>query len=299
MKKKNNFTIDFIGIGATKSGTTWIANMLAKHPDICLSEPKEVRYFNHVVESRENTEWAPNVNHTKPLSWYKMHFAHCREKQLKGEFSPIYLTDETTAAEIKKSHPEVKLIVCLRNPIDRAYSHYWMMRSYLKTETRSFEEAINGKNIYLRAGFYYKKLSRYFELFNKDQIKIVLFDNITENNEAVLKDIFAFLEVKDLSHILASQNKSNSAKEARWTWVAGTLSATTRFLVHMRLIRLLRFLKGFGAHRFIMNILTKRIEYPKMRKETRGRLFAIYQEDVRQLEQLIGRDLSSWKQDGE
>ncbi len=92
---EKGFKIDFIGIGAAKSGTTWLFHCLGQHPQICLSEPKEINYFNQRGSFRNF-----NKNHTKPFSWYINHFRHCQANKIKGEFSPIYLYDEIAPSRI-------------------------------------------------------------------------------------------------------------------------------------------------------------------------------------------------------
>ena len=80
------FTLDFVGIGAGKAATTTVARLLEAHPDICLSVPKEARYFNRYnayhFQSRNNSQFG------KPLDWYSNHFTHCRSGSKLGEFSP-------------------------------------------------------------------------------------------------------------------------------------------------------------------------------------------------------------------
>lgn len=153
-----NFNIDFIGIGTARSGTTWLFNALGQHPKICLSEPKEVMYFNYYhVHPNSNI----NKNHTKPPSWYRNHFRHCQKNKIKGEFSTSYLYDEKAPLLIKKYFPDVKLIACLRNPIDRAYSEYWMYRNKFKIGDRTFENTIREERRNIERGFYYKQLKRY------------------------------------------------------------------------------------------------------------------------------------------
>ena len=80
--------LDFLGIGAQRAGTTWVARMLEAHPDICLSEPKELHFFNE----KPSYVWGPvNENFGPSFDWHGKHFAHCRKGSVKGEFTPHYL----------------------------------------------------------------------------------------------------------------------------------------------------------------------------------------------------------------
>ena len=124
-----DFNIDFIGIGTSKAGTTWVSEMLDAHPGICMSEPKEVNYFNEQNNYSINIK---NYNYGKGFNWYKKHFLHWRTGQIIGEFTPKYLADLKAPLRIKNAFPDVKLIVCLRDPVDRAFSQYNFIKYFKK-----------------------------------------------------------------------------------------------------------------------------------------------------------------------
>ena len=166
--------IDFIGIGAARSGTSWIANILRAHPEICVSEPKEIRYFNRYVLPVAKAKGKVNSNYDRDLAWYLDRFRHTREGQLRGEYSPIYLYDEAAASAIKSCFPDVKLIACLRNPADRAYSHYWLHRGLSVLGNISFEQALHEEEVYVSMGLYARQLKRYLEHFDRDQLLVLI-----------------------------------------------------------------------------------------------------------------------------
>lgn len=230
----NSFKIDFIGIGTAKSGTNWLFYALGQHPQICLSEPKEIRYFNHQDHQKFLTKTGDsnlvNKNHTKPFSWYKRHFRHCPEKTIKGEFSPFYLFDEKAPILIKQVFPNVKLFVTLRNPIDRAYSLFWSIAAYRRIEHRTFEEAIKGNKIYIEHGLYYKYLSRYLQYFSKDQIMVVIFDDVLNQPGEVLKKAFKFLGADTNVKLDLSRGYKNPAKRSRHMLVEPIMRYSSIFL---------------------------------------------------------------------
>ncbi|HEY4497926.1 MAG TPA: sulfotransferase, partial [Candidatus Paceibacterota bacterium] len=248
----NNFKIDFIGIGAAKSGTTWIARMLEEHPNVCMSEPKEVAYFNELhrqgkqyfYRDKEKSMYNPDFH--KPLSWYARHFAHCKHGQKKGEFSPVYFYDEKAAAEIKKHFPDAKLIVCLRNPIDRAYSDYWMIRETFKLEKSSFEEALQNDPLHIEKGLYFKQLSRYLKLFPREQIHIIFYDDIKEKPENTIRALYAFLGVNSSFIPRGVLRRSNWSKKARFKGIVQRMDLAVRFLTAARLGFVVRVLKYCG-----------------------------------------------------
>ena len=106
-------TVDFIGIGAPKSGTTWLSECLREHPRVCMSEPKEIHFFNKTYAFYwKKQEW----KYMKGMEWYAEHWRGCTSGQKRGEFSVFYMQDESTPELIHKHFPHVKLIACLRHP---------------------------------------------------------------------------------------------------------------------------------------------------------------------------------------
>ena len=104
MKIKQPFSVDFIGVGAEKAGTTWLTRMLNAHPEINLSEPKEIFFFNK--NNYYDQIHKINPNYQKGLEWYAKRFLHCEVGKIKGEFSTSYLWDESAAKRIYKEFPK-------------------------------------------------------------------------------------------------------------------------------------------------------------------------------------------------
>ena len=104
---------DFIGIGAAKSGTTWLARNLTAHPEVYVPPRKEINSFDY-------DDFDANC-----IKDYKKHFRCSEMIKARGEISTIYLQSERAPPRIQRLLPDVKLIVCLRNPIEQIYSHYW------------------------------------------------------------------------------------------------------------------------------------------------------------------------------
>ncbi len=124
--QNKDFKIDFIGIGTGRSASTWIYECLREHSQICMSQPKETRFFNR--------------NYEKGLKWYYKRFQNCSSFSIKGEYSPGYLVSLETPLLIKKHFPDAKLILCLRNPTERAYSHYFLSKIRRKIPPVGFED---------------------------------------------------------------------------------------------------------------------------------------------------------------
>jgi len=289
----NQSLIDFIGIGNGRSGSTWISECLAQHPDVLFSSEKsrkELKFF--CVASN----WS---NYEKGIDWYLKQFPPYQEGKVRGEFCPSYLHDKKSHLKIKEHFPGVKIIAVLRNPIDWIYASYQWCRTavYYGPTPESFEEALKLSqfgNSFLEGGFYFKLLSKYFDAFPAKNIHIIIFDDIKINPQKVAMDLFSFLGVgEDFTPTILNEqvNKSKVVK--------------SNFL-HALAHKFLKFAEKNWKSLFIFvnnsdflhdvynkfNIADK--EYAAVSPKTREWLRDYYREDIHALEKLIGKDLSSW-----
>ncbi len=285
------FNISFIGIGATKAGTTWAAKMLAAHPDVCVSEPKEVHFFD--TTPRRSGRPIGN-NFGKGLSWYQKHFCHCPTHAVTGEFTPAYLTDPAAPANIQRFFPDVKMIVCLRNPIDRAYSGYTHYADYLRLEKRDFFTAIREEPEYVQDGLYCRSLVRYFEHFDRSQFLTVMFEDIRNHPRTVVADLYRFLGV-DADFVPAGvTQKTNYAKRSTFPIVGHCVRIAIEILVSLGLSKVIVMLKKAGFNKLVLKAYTRKITRPPMPEAARTYLREAFTDDTRQLEQLLQKDLSHW-----
>ncbi len=173
---------DFICVGAQKSGTTWLYNELNSHDDIDLPETKEIRNFD---------PW-PGM---KPER-YSTFFEPC--KGLTGDFTPEYLT-ANAAPQIKELIPHCKPFCILRNPIDRAFSHWRMARKLnVIGLLESFEVCFSQDRRNMRSyGMYFEQVERYINIFG-DQFKVFIYDDLVADPERVVKDICKHIGAKEV-----------------------------------------------------------------------------------------------------
>ncbi len=205
---KNIFRpIDFFVIGAARAGTTTLYNYLSQHPAIFLPRVKECNFFSDVESLDQEVYQDPKPNrfyHMKIIrseKKYQSLFQEAENHQIIGEISPSYLWDLSTAARIQEHNPKAKIIVSLRNPIERALSHYLMHYNTGYEKEVSFEDALKsesnpiwgGGNNYLEMSEYYDQIKQYFELFKPDQIKVMVYEEWIRNPVGHLNDIYKFL----------------------------------------------------------------------------------------------------------
>ena len=261
---------NFIGLGAARAGSTWIARNLMQHPDIFLPGKKELHYFDRHFQDGQ--------------AYYEHEFAEWAGERVVGEITPNYFHNPTVAPLIKEQYPEIKLIVCLRNPVQRAYSHYWRLIAVSPSDQqKSFEEMLQSTNEILDVGCYYNHLTRYYSHFGPDQILALIFDDLNANPEAFLSNIYAFLDVEDKSSTLLAQQRINAAASHQ-----GLGRSTSLWFVY----RLARRLKFYALSNRLEQVNSR--ELPEMQTNTKQYLIDYYSDQVNKLQDLIGRDLSDW-----
>lgn len=261
---------NFLGIGAPRAGTSWIARNLAQHPDVFIPYKKEVHFFD--------------ASYEKGLSYYEAEFQGWSTEKAVGEITPKYLHYEPAATRIKADLPDVKLIVSLRNPIERAYSSYWKSRaSFPDEELVSFAERRQVLPDLVEAGLYHKHLDRYFSLFGRERIAIVFFEDIKSCPEKVLHDLFDFIEV-DSTFIPSTLHHKINAGAAQ-----GTLGRSKMLELLAKTFRRMQWAKMSATLEEANST-----ELPPMPPEIRAELTEIYREPNARLQDLLGRDLSAW-----
>lgn len=217
---KNARGPDFIIIGAQKSGTTSLENYISQHPQVLPAVKKETHF------------WYRDFN--KGIDWYLAHFPPIPKSSnyLTGEATPNYLENWQVALRIKKEFPDVKLLLILRDPIDRAFSQYnhWIR---LRWEDRSFEEAINseiellqktpekavGDKIYWKQpgnyigrGIYIEFIKKWLEVFPREQLLILRGEELYREPTKTMQEVFDFLGLP--AYELSEYRKLNAGSYA-------------------------------------------------------------------------------------
>ena len=171
---------NFLIIGAPRTGTTWLYECLKEHPQVFMPEQKELDFFSKEFG--------------KGLSFYENYFINSEDCNAIGEASPSYLGHEQSPARIAKYIPKAKLIVILRDPIDRAFSHYTIFKRFHKE--KNFEEAIKNRPGLLTNGLYHKLLMEYLKYFDEKSVLVLLYEDINKNELAFLEKIYLFLNIE-------------------------------------------------------------------------------------------------------
>jgi len=285
--------MDFIGIGAPKCGTSKIAQLLAAHPQICLSEPKDIQYFN---ERATYVQSNPNPNHAKSLDWYMQHFNHCSTNSIKGEFATVYMYCPKAASLIQRTFPKVKLIAAIRQPAERAFSHYLMLRFFQKREARSFEELIKKEPEFIDKGKYAEQLQPFFDLFDPSQIMIVNIENLQQNTSVVTQQLYRFLGVADDFVPSELEAKVNTAKAMRFKWLSVLYGTVMEKMIDYGFANVIHALRKTGIKKIYDRLNYQNLPaLPQISDESYNYITQQCLSDIEALEKLLDRDFSHWK----
>ncbi len=271
--------ISFIGIGAQKSGTSWAYTCLYEHPEIC-APIKEIHFF-----SRPRYE--------NGVVWYESHFKKCDEKKLKGEFSTSYLYSEDAPKRIHTHYPDAKLIAIIRNPIERAYSQY---RNAIKAgeikETVSFEEYKMNDVSVCEQGKYATQLERFYTHFPKEQILVLVYEDIKKDPVAFMKRIYQFLEINDSFVSSMVHSEINVARTPKIILVERVMHHIAEFLRRHGLDAIVHSIRKLGIPDLVRSFNTKEGKKQKRKPQyDREALVSYFHNDVTKLSGLLGRDM--------
>lgn len=296
---------NFLILGAAKAGTTSLYQYCRQHPSIFVPELKEPRFF--ALEGKEIEPQDPvNQNTITQLDDYQKLFAEVTTETAIGEASPAYFPDPGAPARVAKYLESPKLIVILRNPIDRAYSHFlFAVQKGFEPPDATFLDAIHKPTVvvgdwvrerpYVDSGMYHLHLTRWLEEFDEEQINVCFFEDLVANPGQFARDIYAFLGVDatfqpttDVKFAKSGvpQNRRLHQMLAHPSKLKKTIKQSLPKGVVVQLRKTLGPLRTRLANRNLVK--------PEMPPEARVVLSDMYRDDIEQLEELLRRDLSSW-----
>jgi hypothetical protein len=241
--------LDFILGGAQKSGTTALHYFLQKHPRITMGDQMEMHFFD------DDSLFSVPIDY----EMLHRHFPLLARSTIAGECTPSYLYWKSAAERIWNYNPQIKLLVLLRNPVERAFAH-WNMQRFKGREPLDFFDAVKEEKSriagapprearrfsYVDRGFYVQQLERFFRFFSREQMMIVKFEKFREEQRQTLHSIFSFLGVKPLPSF-RSKDRNVVPYQRAMNW------------------------------------------------EERAFLYNTFADDIAKLEQLLGWDCSDWK----
>lgn len=292
---------NFVIAGTARSGTTSLYYYLKQHPDIGFSKQKEPKYFSsiglnfpHAGPGDQNVEKLM----VRDLDSYAKLFEGLEGKSRIGEASSDYLYHhDHSAAEMRRVLGDVQIILCLRNPVDRAYSAYQnLIRD--QRETLPFVEALAAEDqrvaanwdwmwAYKRGGLYADQVGTFMRTFSS--VKVVLFEDMEKDSQATVRELFDFLGVARDVPVDTRTRYSHSGK-ARNRLVAflSDRDNTVAFALRRLALRLL-------PRSMLERIASRSLAKEEMDGGVRDELRRYFRDDIARLEVLLGRSLAVWK----
>lgn len=267
-----------------------------------MSPLKEIHFFSK------------DYNYRKGIKFYLSFFKNCPEHKKTGEFSTDYMLSPIVPNLIHKHFPNVKLIACLRNPVDKLHSlyQYQVNRKSQLSIFKNFLELTKKNTAFLEEGCYYKQLKPYFQLFPKKNILILLFDDLKKDPIKFIKNIYKFLELKNLDFIppnfLQKRNVSGVKVGTnkipfinliiyRISFVLGRFDKLRQIF---RKVRLAELLEKFIASNIKLELSNLNNEkeihhFPPLEEKDKKFLKNFFKKDIEKLEFLIEKNLECWK----
>lgn len=294
---------NFLIIGPAKSATTSLYQYLNQHPEIYMSPVKEPRFFAYEGENLDFAGPGDEIvakSSITALDSYRALFDGVKNEAAIGEASPNYLYVPKAPERIRHHIPDARLIAILRNPVERAYSNFMHnirdgfeplsdFGQVLREEQTRIRNRWAPRWHYRNQGFYYAQLMRYFETFERNQIKIILYEEFAANTRSLMGDLFRFLDVDDkfAPDVSTRYNMSGIPQNQI---VNSILKQHQRFQTLSK-----RFIPE-RLRRVARNVRNNNLVKPTIPTAIRNELIDEYKDDIMKLEKLIEKDLSAWMQ---
>ena len=274
-------TPTFIVGGAPKAGTTSLYNYLDQHPQVCMSARKETSVF---IDD-------------KSLEWLsENYYRHYDGEPAVGEASAGTLGNPEVTERVYEALPEVRLIFLLRDPIDRLHSHFTFLQGVQAIEPETpFSEFIRSdtewRDTLIDLGRYHKHLTRFEQYFDRDQILVLLFDDLKTDASSLVERVYRFVDVD--SSFRPDLEVNNPTREPRF---GGLYRVLTKMWASVR-----KYMDVYTAshvrpvRRAIKRLVMKEADRQPMRTEDKEYLRSIYLEPSHELEDWLNEDLSHWE----
>lgn len=293
---------NFFIVGAANSGTTSLYGWLKQHPEVFMPALKEPHYFSQIRPADEQRYMRTYVTDSK--AYLKLFRKAARYRAI-GEASPSYLFDREAPLRIRSIAPHAKIIILLRDPLERAQSHY-LMDVREGVQERTFYEAVKEdwsctrkgwgiSHLYVELGLYAEQVKRYLSIFGTEQVLILMFEHlkrVSQNGNLALAKVLRFLDV-DLAALnqITTDDRENSYGITRWWWARRMAGSNQVRRVGQILVPLslgsIQAVKRLIFQRFFVTPAPK----PQIDQRTRDFLCSIFEPDIRALERYLNLEL--------
>jgi hypothetical protein len=288
---------DLFIAGAPKCGTTAMTEYLSRHPEVFVSDVKEIHFFGSDLLRKSP---APQLD-----EYLALFAGHAAKRH--GDSSALYLYSAVAAREIQAFNPDARILILLRDPVDMIYSYYWELYSAGLEPIDGFSAALAAEpdrvaeagdklhpRAYRRVGAYAEQVERFFSTFGRERVHVIVFDDLRSDTARVYRETLEFLAVdsafqtrfEQINPAKRSRNVAVSRRIARPPRVAETIG---RALLPLRARRRLA--------SWLLDSSRAAQPYPELSSDLRRELQVHFAPDVERLGGLLGRDLGHWSSD--
>lgn len=310
---------NFFVVGAAKAGTSSLGDYLSRHPDVYVSPVKEPHFFSTDIRmahfradyrnrvyfdvqaylSNHPLEYK-HIAHIEDRSQYLGLFREVKNEKAIGELSTGYLYSSYAADNLFEFNPDARIVMVLRQPVHRAYSHYvmnlrdlWDCNSgFINALERDFTASEKGwgrSHLYVELGLYFEQVSRYLKRFPEKQVKIFLYEDFQNDPAGFIRELCTFLGVSPsaLGGVDMRERKH--------------VAALPRFKISGIYFSSLKVLSGYigmvmpdKLKPLVRNVIFSKRNVPKLREDEFNQAMKYFRDDIQKLSVLIKRDLQSW-----
>lgn len=273
--------VDFLGLGAQKAGTSWLHRMLAAHPQVFMAqaEDKDLKFFS--------------AHYDYGYAWYERHFAAGGGAERRGEFSTSYFYSQEAPARVHAYNPNARLVLSLREPVDRLISHH---RHEIRTGRLEpdvpLTAGVASNPSYVEQSMYFTQLTRWLEHFPLASFHIVIFEELFRDPGRSLRELYEFVGVSPEFVPPSIHEKVNEGRVPRSRLIDKGVQLSTATLRAVGAGWLVDSLKRAGVEKKLKAVNSRSDN--SLDAAFVAKLRAMFTHENAQLAKLLGRDLSIW-----
>lgn len=274
----------FLGIGAQKCASTWMHRILDAHPEVCVSDPKELDFFSFHFD--------------RGFDWYERFFAHDGGAIARGEVSPSYFHCREAVERASAYNPDFKILVSLRDPVERMYSNHLheVRKGHVAGDDLSFERAMTRNPMYLNQSLYARHLRPWLDAFGRDRVLILLQEEIAQNPRVEAARLCAFLGFAPLADCEFFERRANENVVYKNETIGAIYGAFGGAARAAGLGGAIRWAKKTSGVKALWSAAKEHLRdrVPPMKEETVAALRAELADDMIELAALLGADAFPW-----
>ena len=270
---------DFMGVGPPRTGTTWLDEVLRGHVGL--------------PEGRKETDFFKR-NYPRGVDWWAAYFENCPPNLPCGEICPTYFALEQARTRLAELLPECRIVITLRDPVERAYSYFRLLHRHGWMKT-GFEEAVMRRRDIRDQSRYAAHLRAWQQTFGAERVYVGFYDDLKARPQAFIDGITSFLGIPSIpvaGSAIAEERVNTVGEAPRSRSLARRARRLHLWLEDKKFDSTMRILTDLGVWRFFA---TGGPKFEPLTDEVDARLREVFRPDIEELEKLLGRDLTAWK----